>query len=141
MKHFLIFMPPYARTREWNIFGWRKKKSIEWCSHKTFDKKKIIQLYPWKHSLHNVLVYMTEIIFLMSKVLWEHHSIEIFSDHKKKFSYGSGVMKVSKSKFASVGLKTYVNDIFKIERFLWVKTHMGLPRFHFYFRTIFSLSD
>ena len=25
LKHFLIFMPPYARTREWNIFGWRKK--------------------------------------------------------------------------------------------------------------------
>ena len=25
LKHFLIFMPHYARTREWNIFGWRKK--------------------------------------------------------------------------------------------------------------------
>ena len=25
LKHFSIGMPPYARTREWNIFGWRKK--------------------------------------------------------------------------------------------------------------------
>ena len=25
LKHFSIFMPPNARTREWNIFGWRKK--------------------------------------------------------------------------------------------------------------------
>ena len=25
LKHFFICMPPYARTREWNIFGRRKK--------------------------------------------------------------------------------------------------------------------
>ena len=54
----------------------------------------------------------------MSKVLWEHHSIEFFFDQQKKISLGSGVNKVTKSKSASVGLKTYVNDIFKIERFL-----------------------
>ena len=55
--------------------------------------------------------------FFLPKVLWEHHSIENFLEHKKIISYGPGVRKVSKSKSASVGLKTLVNDIFKIERF------------------------
>ena len=74
----------------------------------------------------------------MSKVLWEHHSIEFFFDQQKKISYGSGVKKVTKSKFASVGLKTYGNDIFEIEQFLWVKTPMGVERFEILFSSEIS---
>ena len=47
---------------------------------------------------------------MVSKVVWEHHSIKKFLADKKKFSYGSGVRKASKSKFASVRLKTYLNE-------------------------------
>ena len=47
---------------------------------------------------------------MVSKVLWEHHSIKKFLDAKKKFSYRFGVKKASKSKFASVRLKTYLNE-------------------------------
>ena len=47
---------------------------------------------------------------MVSKVLWEHHSIKKFLDAKKKISYGPGVKKASKSKFASVRLKTYLYE-------------------------------
>ena len=47
---------------------------------------------------------------MVSKVLWEHHSIKKILADKKKFSYGSGVREASKSKFASVRLKTYLNE-------------------------------
>ena len=42
---------------------------------------------------------------MVSKALWEHHSIENYFDHQKKISYGPGVRKVPKSKSASVRLK------------------------------------
>ena len=35
-------------------------------------------------------------------------------------------MQVSKSKFDSLGLKTFVYDFFKTKEFLWVKTPMGI---------------
>ena len=35
-------------------------------------------------------------------------------------------MQVSKSKFDSLGLKTFVYDFFKTKDFLWVKTPMGI---------------
>ena len=75
----------------------------------------------------------------MSKVLWEHHSTKKFLDAKKKFSYRFGVKKASKSKFASVRLKTYLNEKKQNLLFLWVKTPMGLERFVAHFLTLFSM--
>ena len=78
----------------------------------------------------------------MSKVLWEHHSIKKFLDAKKKiFSYGSGVKKASKSKFALVRLKTYLNEIIQNLQFLWVKTVMGVERFVVHFLTFFLIDQ
>ena len=51
--------------------------------------------------------------------------MKIFST-KKKISFGSLPMQVSKSKFDSLGLKTFVYDFFKTKDFLWVKTPMGI---------------
>ena len=79
--------------------------------------------------------------FFVSKVLWEHHSIEKFLDAKKKFSYRFGVKKASKSKFASVRLKTYLNEKKQNLQFLWVKTVMGLERFVVHFLTLFSIDQ
>ena len=75
----------------------------------------------------------------MSKVLWEHHSIKKFLDAKKKFSFRFGVKKASKSKFASVRLKTYLNEKKQNLQFLWVKTVMGVERFEVHFLTLFSI--
>ena len=77
----------------------------------------------------------------MSKVIWEHHSIKKFLADKKNFSYGSGVRKASKSKFASVRLKTYLNEKKQNLQFLWVKTAMGLERFVVHFLTLFLIDQ
>ena len=74
---------------------------------------------------------------MVSKVLWEHHSIKKFLDAKKKFSYRFGVKKASKSKFASVRLKTYLNEKKQNLQFFWVKTVMGVERFEVHFLAIF----
>ena len=58
---------------------------------------------------------------------------------KKKFSYRFGVKKASQSKFASVRLKTYLNEKTQILHFLWVKTVMGVERFEVHFLTLFSI--
>ena len=66
---------------------------------------------------------------MVSKVLWEHHSIKKFFDTKKKFSYRFGVKKASKSKFASVRLKTYLNEKIQTKQFLCANNLMGILRF------------
>ena len=48
---------------------------------------------------------------------------------KKKISYRFGVKKASKSKFASVRLKTYLNEKIQTKQFLCVNTPMGILRF------------
>ena len=48
---------------------------------------------------------------------------------KKKFSYRFGVKKASNSKFASVRLKTYLNEKIQTKQFLCVNTPMGILRF------------
>ena len=65
----------------------------------------------------------------MSKVLWEHQSIEKLLHQKNFFSYGPEPRKVSKSKFASVRLKTYLNEKIQTKQFLCVNTPMGILRF------------
>ena len=61
--------------------------------------------------------------------------------HKKKISYRFGVKKASKSKFASVRLKTYLNEKIQILQFLWVKTVMGVERFEVQSLTLFSIDQ
>ena len=67
--------------------------------------------------------------FFLSKVIWEHHSIQFFFTNQKKISYRSGPMEVSKYKSASVRSKTYLYDSSETTDFVWVKTPMGIKRF------------
>ena len=60
-----------------------------------------------------------------------------FFRRQKKFSYRIGVKKASKSKFASVRLKTYLNEKKQNLQFFWVKTVMGVERFEVHFLKLF----
>ena len=68
-----------------------------------------------------------EIFFGVKSLMGTPLDWKIFR-HQKKISYGPGVRKASKSKSASVRLKTYLNEKKHIKQFLWVKTPMGIQR-------------
>ena len=40
---------PIGSMSKLKFFFVSQKFSIEWCSHRTFDKKKSLQSHPWKH--------------------------------------------------------------------------------------------
>ena len=54
------------------------------------------------------------------------------------FRYGPEPMEVSKSKSASVRLKTYLYDFSERTEFFWVKTPMGIKRFDIHFERYLS---
>ena len=87
--------------------------------------------------LHGVLNDLTERIFWCQKSYGNNTRFKNFWTQKKKFSYRFGVNKASKSKFASVRLKTYLNEKKQNLQFLWVNTVMGLERFVVHFLTFF----
>ena len=54
LKHFLICMPPYARTREWNIFGRRKKNQSSAVPIRLLENKKSLCAIV-KHIMENLV--------------------------------------------------------------------------------------
>ena len=80
---------------------------------------------------------MTEEFYFCQKSYGNTTRFKKNLDAKKKFSYRFGVKKASKSKFASVRLKTYLNEKIQILHFLWVKTVMGVERFEVQSLTLF----
>ena len=79
-------------------------------------------------------------IFFLSKVLWEHYSIDFFFQTRKFFSFDIDPMEVPISKFVSLRWKTFLYDSLETREFLWVKTHMGIQLFEVNFRAIFFSS-
>ena len=80
-------------------------------------------------------------IFLVPKVLWKHHSIQVFVHTIFFFSYRSGHIWPYRSKKNSVRSKTFLYDSLETREFLWVKTPMGIQWFEFQFLAIFSISQ
>ena len=83
-------------------------------------------------SLHDVLNDLTERIYWCQKSYGNTTRFKNFLTPKKN-------SKASKSKFASVRLKTYLNEKKQNLQFLWVKTVMGVERFVVNFLTLFSI--
>ena len=79
---------------------------------------------------------MHEVIFFLPKVIWEHHSSQLFL-HKKKNRYGFGHIWQYKLKIASVRSKTFLYDSLETREFLWVKNLVAIQRFEVHFRASF----
>ena len=83
---------------------------------------------------------MTEEFFFVSKVIWEHHSIEVFLHTIFFFSYRFGHIWPYRSIFFSVRSKIFLYDSLETREFWGVKTPMEIQWFEVQFQAIFSSS-
>ena len=125
----------FSRFHRFRVF--KTPMGLDWFEVRFFFEERFtkIDIAPkeviknhWKVGYRQSMMFLTISLnnFFLSKVLWEHHSIENFWHTIFFFSFGIDPRKVPISKTASLRSKTFRYDSLETREFLWVKTRMGI---------------